>query len=335
MNTSRVEKLKVSFDLSFHVIPCKLLSLDVFDETGVAQKDSIHNIYKHKLSADGYRMGAPVKHELGDTILTEKQLEDMQKEYGVDAPSEEIGPCGNCYGAGKEGECCQTCHDVKAAYLTKGWMFKPQEVAQCRKEAFFETMKDQFAEDGGCQVYGTLELSRASGHFHIAPHKTLHTTGLQAGLISLLDLISFTFEQFNITHTVNSLSFGDTYPGIRNPLDGQYRKVEDTHGMYQYYLKIVPTRYLHLDGREIESNQYSVTEHMRHLAPNSGRGLPGVYFNYELSPIQAVFEEKQKSFMSFITSVCAIIGGIYTVIGIFDGFILRVIDSFGKSLLQS
>ena len=25
----------------------------------------------------------------------------------------------------------------------------------------------------------------------------------------------------------------------------------------------------------IDSNQYSVTEHLRHLAPNSGRGLPG------------------------------------------------------------
>jgi hypothetical protein len=95
------------------------------------------------------------------------------------------------------------------------------------------------------QIYGHLELNRASGHFHIAPHKKLHTAangaGPEAGLFNLLDLISFTFDQFNITHTVNALSFGDHFPGIKSPLDGQKRKIEDTHGMYQYYVKIVPT----------------------------------------------------------------------------------------------
>ncbi len=41
-------------------------------------------------------------------------------------------------------------------------------------------------------------------------------------------------------------------------------------GMYQYYVKVVPTRYKYLAGNEIESNQYAVTEHMRHLSPGSG-----------------------------------------------------------------
>ena len=39
--------------------------------------------------------------------------------------------------------------------------------------------------------------------------------------------------------------------------------------------------------------QYSVTEHMSHLSPGSGRGLPGIYFHYEVSPIHAIFEEKR------------------------------------------
>lgn len=97
---------------------------------------------------------------------------------------------------------------------------------------------------GGCQVYGMIELKRSAGHFHVAPHKDIHSSGVNLGFITLLDLISFTFEQFNITHTINSLSFGDTFPGVHNPLDGEQRVVEDTHGMYQYYLKVVPTRYL-------------------------------------------------------------------------------------------
>ena len=179
-----------------------------------------------------------------------------------------------------------------------------------------------------------IELKRASGHFHIAPHKDIHTTSINSGFVNLLDLISLTFAQFNITHTINSLSFGENFPGIKSPLDGQKRTVEDVHGMYQYYLKIVPSRYVSGKGgcikidqqrgkknvcrKEIESNQYSVTEHLRHLAPNSGRGLPGVYFNYEISPVQAVFTEKKKTLISFITTVCAIVGGVYTVMGILD-----------------
>ena len=47
---------------------------------------------------------------------------------------------------------------------------------------------------------------------------------------------------------------------------------------------MVPTRYKALySSTEIQSNQYSVTEHMSHLSPGSGRGLPGVYFYYEVN----------------------------------------------------
>lgn len=117
---------------------------------------------------------------------------------------------------------------------------------------------------------------------------------------------------------MNSLSFGDTFPGVRSPLDGEKRSLNDTHGMYQYYVKIVPTRYKGLNGREIESNQYAVTEHLRHLSPGSGRGLPGVYFHYELSPLQAVFVEQRKGFFQFLTGACAVVGGVYTVMGLVD-----------------
>ena len=32
-------------------------------------------------------------------------------------------------------------------------------------------------------------------------------------------------------------------PGHHQPMDGQRRGVQDGHGMYQYYLKVVPTVY--------------------------------------------------------------------------------------------
>ena len=241
---------------------------------------------------------------------------------------------------------------MRKAYELEGWLFKPHEVKQCQKQLLKDSLKDSMAADGGCQVYGWIDLARSSGHFHIAPHRDIHTNGINNGFLSLLDLISFTFDQFNVTHTVNSLSFGGmNYPGIRNPLNGQSRVVEDTHGMYQYYLKVVPTKYLQPGCKQeqvdagkkgsrrpgrcrkvIESNQYSVTEHLRHLSPNSGRGLPGVYFYYELSPVQAVFEVKEKSIFMFITTCCAIIGGVYTVIGVLDGFVAYLFKLVEKGM---
>ena len=147
------------------------------------------------------------------------------------------------------------------------------------------------------------------------------------------ELVSFTFQSFNISHEIKSLSFGNTFPGITNPLDNVVRKISDGHGMYQYYIKIVPTVYKYIDGREVVSNQYSVTEHLRHVNPGTGRGLPGVWFFYEVSPVHAVFEETKRSFMEFITSVCAILGGIFTVMGFVDTIIGEVMKRLGKDTL--
>jgi hypothetical protein len=311
------------------------ISLDAFDDGGKPQLDAQHEIYKHQLSPAGFKLGSPELVELGNTVLSEAQMEQLAKHHAEKANSNPTG-CGNCYGAGAKGMCCNTCQEVKDAYERMGWKFHAQVVAQCSSDAYLTNMKEQFAEEGGCQVSGKISLTRNAGHFHFAPHKKLHAggqEGSQAGLFNLMELLSFTFDQFNVSHTVNSLSFGDNFPGINSPLDGQSRNVVDTHGMYQYFIKVVPTRYRALGQPEIESNQYSVTEHMSHLSPGSGRGLPGVYFNYEVSPIQASFEEKRVrgNSLSFAVSVCAIVGGVFTAMGIVDMFVGYVINAVWKS----
>ena len=334
VNSTRSMDLHVSFDISFPNVACKLLSLDVVDDLGAVVKDSKHEIFKHRLDKKGVKHGDVLKEQLGNSITSEDHILEGENIH----PPEELSPnkCGNCYGAGRAGECCNTCDDVRRAYKRMGWTVKMHEVEQCRAAATAETLKEQYAESGGCQVYGTVELHKAAGHFHIVPHnniRSLKTAGRQGGIINLMDLLSFTFDQFNISHTVNSLSFGHPYPGMANPLDGEQRHVKDTHGMYQYYVKIVPTSYLKLDGTEIESNQYSVTEHLRHLAPGSGRGMPGVYFYYQVSPISAKIVEKRKPFLEFLTSTCAIIGGTFTVMGIMDILLSNALSLFNKSLL--
>ncbi len=104
--------------------------------------------------------------------------------------------------------------------------------------------------------------------------------------------------------------------------------------MYAYD-QVVPTKYRSADpGQpEIQSNQYSVTEHMSHLSPGSGRGLPGLYFHYEVSPIHAVFEERRGGTLRFITSVCAILGGMFSLMRLVDGGVHLVVNFFSKDTI--
>ena len=337
VNSTRTDKLRIDFDFSFPQIACNLLALDAIDEAGIPQKDVVHELYKHKLDAFGQKDGLPKRHKLGGTMTTEDELHKNNKHMIQDKNATKIPKgCGNCYGAGSKGDCCNTCDEVKHAYTRSGWKFNPLGVSQCATENEEMNKRDESAEDGGCQLYGHLELNKAfGGHFHVAPHKQLKPQGGDSGILTLWDLIFFTFEQFNITHTINSLSFGDQFPGIKSPLDGQSRSLEDTHGMYQYFIKVVPTRYQGLHKKEIESNQYSVTEHMRHLSPGSGKGLPGLYFYYEVSPVQAIFEERRKNkFLSFLTNVCAIVGGAFSVMGIVDVLVSYSSKFFWKDVFR-
>merc|ERR1719238_153708 len=41
-------------------------------------------------------------------------------------------PCGDCFGAGGPGQCCDTCADVMYAYRAKRWAApRPEQIPQC------------------------------------------------------------------------------------------------------------------------------------------------------------------------------------------------------------
>ena len=95
------------------------------------------------------------------------------------------------------------------------------------------------------------------------------------------DLVSFTVSAFNISHVVNSVTFGEEIPGRHYPLDGHTRMLESGSGMHQYFVKLVPTVYKALGAAPVHSFQFSVTEHLRKIDPrllnteNTNGLLPG------------------------------------------------------------
>ncbi|KAK6167931.1 hypothetical protein SNE40_021854 [Patella caerulea] len=103
--------------------------------------------------------------------------------------------------------------------------------------------------------------------------------------------------------------------------------------MYQYFIKIVPTTYTDLKGITVYTNQFSVTKHSKIISSGMGEsGLPGIFFMYELSPMMVKYTEKQRSFMHFLTGVCAIIGGVFTVAGLIDSMIYHSARAIQKKI---
>lgn len=62
------------------------------------------------------------------------------------------------------------------------------------------------------------------------------------------------------------------------------------------------------------------THHLRPLQETSSL-IPGVYFVYEFSPLRAVIKETHLPFFELCTSLCAILGGVFTMMGMIDGII--------------
>lgn len=61
-------------------------------------------------------------------------------------------------------------------------------------------------------------------------------------------------------------------------------------------------------------------------------GLPGVFFNIDISPMQITYKESRKSFGSFLTGVLAIVGGVFTVAGLIDRVVYRAEKAYKKKL---
>ena len=299
------DRLRVNLNIEFPHVPCAVMSLDAMDVSGEQQNDIVSTILKQRLDKNG-RPVEGLKYEQHE--VNEKPGPANETLHKVGHPNY----CGSCYGAElKKGDCCNTCDDVRKAYERKSWAFT-LDVEQCATEAGLEKLELQAGE--GCRIHGFFEVQKVAGNFHFAPgHSFQHSQ------YHVHDFKAYASHKFNTSFLINHLSFGNDYPERHNPLDGVEMGINKP-GMQQYYIKVVPTKYIQSSGEVIDTHQYSVTEHFKG-AQTTGRSLPGVFFIYDLSPIMIEVRENSKSFTHFLVELCAIVGGVFTVAGMVDGVV--------------
>jgi len=207
----------------------------------------------------------------------------------------------------------------------------PQWAEKMRKHRVRENAMDWNDEDHpGCQISGFLWVDRVPGNFHIQARSPNHD--IDAKLT-------------NTSHEIHHLAFGD--PGTvdlirRNnlvtpkgfertlaPLDGNVYVNHEQHEAFHHYLKVVTTDF---DDPYLKSSRsrYHKKEGIRAYQVLSSSQIsfyrsdivPEAKFSYDPSPI-AVYHRRSysKHWYDYLTSLMAIIGGTFTVIGMIENTI--------------
>ncbi|KAL7679707.1 putative endoplasmic reticulum vesicle transporter [Plasmopara halstedii] len=292
------EKLQVNLDVSYLAINCHDAHINAMDVAGELQVNMHQTIIKTRLDA----RGIPIS-----TTTEELTKTELPTDY-----------CGSCYAAkhpaGKV--CCNTCDEVKEAFIHSD---QSLEEAESKEQCVRETIEtEKRAQDGeGCRFTGKMLVNRVAGNFHVALGRTFHRQG------RLVHQFRPGQEQsYNSSHIIHSLSFGDPVPGVTGPLDGVWKTAEQAGGVFQYYIKIVPTIYSDkINENAFHSYQFSVTQQSNYFDPfGQMTSLPGTFFVFEISPFMVKVENDRVPLTHFLTKICAIIGGVISIAGFVDSF---------------
>ncbi|PHH85085.1 hypothetical protein CDD83_919 [Cordyceps sp. RAO-2017] len=147
-----------------------------------------------------------------------------------------------------------------------------------------------------CRVYGSLELNKVQGDFHITARGHGYIEGGEH-----LD-----HGKFNFSHIISELSFGPFYPSLVNPLDRTVNGATAHFHKFQYYLSVVPTVYS-VGASSIVTNQYAVTEQSKEVDEFS---IPGIFVKYDIEPVLLSVREQRDAFLVFLVKLINVLSGV-------------------------
>lgn len=180
------------------------------------------------------------------------------------------------------------------------------------------------ADHPGCQITGILMLDRVPGNFNIQARSSAH------------NLVP---HMTNVSHEVHYLSFGDSHvfqegrqmlrippKFVENitPMNGNVYVTQNLHEAHHHYLKLVTTSF----DKKIVSNLVDVRAYMvlqnSQLSYYQNDIVPEAKFTIDLSPIAVKYRTVYRPWYDYITSLMAILGGTFTVVGMFESALFRI-----------
>ena len=192
------------------------------------------------------------------------------------------------------------------------------------KKAHLEMVAGQQNKHPGCLLVGFLLVNRVPGNFHIEARSKHH---------NLNPVMS------NLSHIVNHLSFGpvftlrelermDYVPNTlfsytsTHPMDHHAYVNTKLHQVYHHHIKVVTTvindrnpRYD--EGAIVAYQMVQASQIMEYIEED----VPEARFSFDISPMAVRIAKEPRPLYQFVTSVCAIIGGSFTVFGLFNGIL--------------
>lgn len=362
VDTSLGKRMRVNLNITFPALACQDLHVDVMDVAGDSQFNAEGNMIKIRLNTKGERVGDM---EYVESNQHRQQQDVKEKLLKEDLPEDYCGPC---YGAGEnEDQCCNTCDEVIDAYRTKQWNVNSilATSEQCIREGRDRKEPKRMTKGEGCNLSGFINVNRVAGNFHIAMGEGIERDGRH-----IHTFVPDDTPNFNASHIIHELSFGPKVKALANGEDQTLSGVTKivtkeygTTGLFQYFIKIVPTTYVSYGksskAGKVETNRYFFTERFRPLMKEyiaedqyeeeedervgrskkasvqagGGHGhddhnirnsiLPGVFFIYEIYPFSVEVAPNSVPFTHLLIRLMATIGGVFTVVRWVDNLIER------------
>ena len=152
----------------------------------------------------------------------------------------------------------------------------------------------------------------------------------------------FNLETMDVSHTVNHLSFGPFLsetdwmvmpPHIAASVgsldDKAYSSDQHVPTTHEHYVKVVRHEVTPPSAWKIKPVlAYGYVVHSNNI--QKAGEVPTVRVNYDILPIVVQFSEKKQAFYHFITQLCAIVGGVFTVAGIVASITYKGINMVKK-----
>jgi len=170
----------------------------------------------------------------------------------------------------------------------------------------------------GCLFEAVFQINKVPGNFHVSTHS-----------------VDVQPDNYDFSHEIHEISFGSKIRKISqkgigsfNSLAGRAKLESNGLESHEYIMKIVPTTYEELGGTKLIAYQYTYA--YRSYGGRGGRAVPAVWFKYDLNPITVKYHETRPPIYHFLTTVCAIVGGTFTVAGIIDSLVFSGLEIFKK-----